>query len=423
MESHRERLKREVISELDLNSEIKDEEVRRLIDKCILRESAGEYMPLREKLELKTEIYNSIRRLDIISDFLEDDSISEIMINGPDNIFLEKDGMIVRSAKCFENPEKLISIVQQMVASSNRLLNDTNPIADVILNDGSRVNVVLSGVSLDGTAVTIRKFPKERLDMDRLIEKETVDSGTAGFLKLLVEAGYNIFISGGTSSGKTTFLNALSDFIPKDERVITIEDAAELSLQGIDNLVRLEVRTANVEGNNSIRIKDLIRTSLRMRPDRIIVGEVRDEAAIDMLAAMNTGHDGSISTGHANSVGDMLLRLEAMVLMGAELPIRAIRQQIAAAIDIVIHLGRLRDRSRRVLEISEVIGMEDGEIKLNTLYRFEELHEDSETYGKDSRYAKKDNKVRGRLRKINDLINVRKLETAGLIGIYREREL
>ena len=291
MESHRERLKREVISELDLNSEIEDEEVRRLIDKCILRESGGEYMPLREKLQLKSEIYNSIRKLDILSDFLEDDSISEIMINGPDRIFLEKDGVIVKSEKSFESPEKLLSIVQQVVASSNRLLNDTNPIADVILPDGSRVNVVLSGVSLDGTAVTIRKFPKERLDMNRLIEKEAIDRDTADFLRLLVEAGYNIFISGGTSSGKTTFLNALSDFIPKDERVITIEDAAELSLKGIDNLIRLEVKNANVEGNNSIRIKDLIRTSLRMRPDRIIVGEVRDEAAIDMLAAMNTGHD------------------------------------------------------------------------------------------------------------------------------------
>ena len=420
MESHRERLKREVISELDLNSEIEDEEVRRLIDRCILRESGGEYMPLREKLALKSEIYNSIRRLDILSDFLEDDSISEIMINGPDRIFLEKDGVIVKSGKSFESPDKLMSIVQQVVASSNRLLNDTNPIADVILPDGSRVNVVLSGVSLDGTAVTIRKFPKERLDMKRLIEKEALDSNVAEFLKLLVEAGYNIFISGGTSSGKTTFLNALSDFIPKDERVITIEDAAELSIQGIENLVRLEVRNANVEGNNSIRIKDLIRTSLRMRPDRIIVGEVRDEAAIDMLAAMNTGHDGSISTGHANSVRDMLLRLEAMVLMGADLPIRAIRQQIAAAIDIVVHLGRLRDRSRRVLEISEVIGMEDDEIRLNRLYSFEELCEDSETYGKDSRDRKKDRKVRGRLRRINDLMNIDKLESAGLIGIYRE---
>ena len=420
MESHRERLKREVINELDLNSEIEDEEVRRLIDKCILRESGGEYMPLREKLALKSEIYNSIRRLDILSDFLEDDSISEIMINGPDRIFLERNGVIVRSEKSFESPEKLLSIVQQIVASSNRLLNDTSPIADVILPDGSRVNVVLSGVSLDGTSVTIRKFPKERLDMQRLIEKESIDKDTADFLKLLVMAGYNIFISGGTSSGKTTFLNALSDYIPKEERVITIEDAAELSLRGIDNLIRLEVKTANVEGNNSIRIKDLIRTSFRMRPDRIIVGEVRDEAAIDMLAAMNTGHDGSISTGHANSVRDMLLRLEAMVLMGAELPIRAIRQQIAAAIDIVIHLGRLRDRTRRVLEISEVTGMDEDEIRLNTLYMFEELHEDSETYGKDSRNVKFDKKVRGRLCRINDLINVKKLESAGLIGIYRE---
>ena len=419
MESHRERLKREVLSGLDLSAEIADEEVRRMIDKCILNDSGAQYMPLREKLQLKTELYNSIRKLDILSDLLEDDSISEIMINGPDTIFVERNGVIERSGKSFESTEKLMTVLQQIVSSANRLLNDTNPIADVILPDGSRVNVVLSCVSLDGTAVTIRKFPKERLDMEKLIMKGTLDRETADFLSLLVRAGYNIFISGATSSGKTTFLNALSDFIPKDERVITIEDAAELRLEGIENLVRLEVRNANVEGNNSITIKDLIRTSLRMRPDRIIVGEVRDEAAIDMLAAMNTGHDGSISTGHANSVRDMLLRLESMVLMGAELPIRAIRQQISAAVDIVVHLGRLRDRSRRVLEISEVVGMEEDEIRLNTLYSFEEvLCEDSETYGKDSRDERR--KVRGKLRRINDLMNVHKLEASGLISIYRE---
>ncbi len=419
MESHRERLKREVLSGLDLSAEIADEEVRRMIDRCILNDSGAQYMPLREKLQLKTELYNSIRKLDILSDLLEDDSISEIMINGPDTIFVERNGVIERSGKSFESTEKLMTVLQQIVSSANRLLNDTNPIADVILPDGSRVNVVLSCVSLDGTAVTIRKFPKERLDMEKLIMKGTLDRETADFLSLLVRAGYNIFISGATSSGKTTFLNALSDFIPKDERVITIEDAAELRLEGIENLVRLEVRNANVEGNNSITIKDLIRTSLRMRPDRIIVGEVRDEAAIDMLAAMNTGHDGSISTGHANSVRDMLLRLESMVLMGAEFPIRAIRQQISAAVDIVVHLGRLRDRSRRVLEISEVVGMEEDEIRLNTLYSFEEvLCEDSETYGKNSRDERR--KVRGKLRRINDLMNVHKLEASGLISIYRE---
>lgn len=421
MESHRERLKREVISGLDLSSEIEDDEIRRMIDRCILNDSGAQYMPLREKLQLKSEIYNSIRKLDVLSEFLEDDSISEIMINGWDTIFIERNGVIERATKCFESADKLMTVLQQIVSSANRLLNDTNPIADVILPDGSRVNIVLNCVSLDGTAVTIRKFPKERLDMEKLIGKGTLDREVADFLKLLVMAGYNIFISGATSSGKTTFLNALSDFIPPDERVITIEDAAELSLKGIENLIRLEVRNANVEGNNSITIKDLIRTSLRMRPDRIIVGEVRDEAAIDMLAAMNTGHDGSISTGHANSVRDMLLRLESMVLMGAELPIRAIRQQISAAVDIVVHLGRLRDRSRRVLEICEVIGMEEDEIKLNTLYSFEEvLCEDSETYGKQSRDIKDRRIVRGRLRKINDLMNVHKLEASGLIGIYRE---
>ncbi|SEF66044.1 pilus assembly protein CpaF [Eubacterium ruminantium] len=477
----REKLKREVISELDLNRDVEDEEVRKVIDKCILRQADTDYIPLKEKLALKVEIYNSIRKLDILSELLEDDTVSEIMINGPDNIFVEQNGIIRKTDKSFDSPYKLMAIIQNIASSANRLVNDSNPIVDVILEDGSRVNIVLSGVSLDGTAVTIRKFPKERFDMKKLTDIGSIDEGAANFLKMMVRAGYNIFISGGTGSGKTTFLNALADYIPEDERVITIEDTAELRIKGVDNLVRLEVKNANVEGSNSISIKDLIRASLRMRPDRIIVGEVRDEAAIDMLAAMNTGHDGSISTGHANSVKDMMLRLETMVLMGADLPIRAIRQQIAAALDIVVHLGRLRDRSRRVLEISEVTGMENDEIVLRPLYIFEEEkaskkmnggsdmsrktdgYKDKDMWGIDMNentddigplltdidkvdkeffngYSASDfeevnekkefgrNKVRlqregrveGRLRKINDLMNVSKLEFAGLINIYRE---
>ncbi|WP_173472180.1 CpaF family protein [Eubacterium ruminantium] len=425
-----EKLRKEVIDEIDFNRDIDDEEVKRIIDRCILRQADDEYISLRRKLELKSEIYNAIRKLDILSDLLEDDSISEVMINGPDRIFVEKNGKIIQSDLHFENPEKLMQIIQTIAAAANRPVNDMNPIVDVILEDGSRVNIVLSGVSLDGTAVTIRKFPKERMDMNKLVALGSLDRKTASFLKMMVKAGYNIFISGGTGSGKTTFLNALADFISPDERVITIEDTAELRIKGIENLVRLEVRNANVAGNNSITIRDLIRASLRMRPDRIIVGEVRDEAAIDMLTAMNTGHDGSISTGHANSVRDMMLRLETMVLMGADLPVRAIRQQIAAAIDIVIHLGRLRDNSRRVLEISEVVGMENEEIKLRQLYKFEEVgsFRDIEEVGEKkavyggTKSNEQDNKVNGRLRKINDLMNLTKLEFAGLIDIYKEED-
>lgn len=287
----REKLRREVIGELDLSKDIDDEEVKRIIDKCILRQADTEYIPLKEKLELKVEIYNSIRKLDVLSELLEDDSVSEIMINGPDNIFIERNGVIERSDKYFDSSFKLASVIRNIASSANRLINESSPIVDVILDDGSRVNIVLSGVSLDGTAVTIRKFPKERIDMKKLIELGSLDEHAANFLKMMVMAGYNIFISGGTGSGKTTFLNALADFISPDERVITIEDTAELRIVGIDNLIRLEVKNANVEGNNSITIRDLIRASLRMRPDRIIVGEVRDEAAIDMIAAMNTGHD------------------------------------------------------------------------------------------------------------------------------------
>ena len=430
----REKLRREVIGELDLSKDIDDEEVKRIIDKCILRQADTEYIPLKEKLELKVEIYNSIRKLDVLSELLEDDSVSEIMINGPDNIFIERNGVIERSDKYFDSSFKLASVIRNIASSANRLINESSPIVDVILDDGSRVNIVLSGVSLDGTAVTIRKFPKERIDMKKLIELGSLDEHAANFLKMMVMAGYNIFISGGTGSGKTTFLNALADFISPDERVITIEDTAELRIVGIDNLIRLEVNNANVEGNNSITIRDLIRASLRMRPDRIIVGEVRDEAAIDMIAAMNTGHEGSISTGHANSVRDMMLRLETMVLMGADLPVRAIRQQIAAAIDIVVHLGRLRDRSRRVLEISEVAGMEEDEIRLRPLYIFEEdkgmvinefaeVNEGRAAYGEKKLRKEGSGHVDGRLRKINDLMNIQKLEFAGLLNIYREEGL
>ncbi len=401
------RLKSEIIGRIDLSGEIKDEDVYRIIDDCIVMESGKAYIPLKEKVELKNELFNSIRKMDVLSELMEEDDITEIMINGPNNIFYEKHGCLLRSDKEFENDERLMVVIQQIVGEANRMVNEASPIVDVILRDGSRVNVVLKGVSVDGAAVTIRRFPKKILDMKRLLELEAISEDAAVFLELLVRAGYNIFISGGTGAGKTTFLNALTEFIPKEERLITIEDSAELQVIGMENLVRLEARNANVEGRNMITIRDLIKCSLRMRPDRIIVGEVRDAAAIDMLQAMNTGHDGSLSTGHANSAHEMLMRLEAMVLMGAELPLKAVRGQIASAIDIVIHLGRLRDRSRRVLEIREVIGMKNEEIVTRELWRFEENEDIAE-------------RVAGNLKKVNDLLNVSKLRDAGLFNVYRE---
>ena len=406
-EGLRSKLKSAVLTQMDLTGEIRDEDVQGLIDNCIVMEARGSYIPLKEKLQLKNEIFNSIRRFDVLSDFLEDDEITEIMINGPDNIFFEKNGRIERSEKNFEDPDSLMTVIQQIVGEANRMVNETNPIVDAVLSDGSRINVVLKGISVDGSAVTIRKFPKEMLDMKKLIELGAIDEQVAGFLGLLVKAGYNIFISGGTGAGKTTFMGALTEYIPDDERVVTIEDSAELKTNTINNLVRLEARNANVEGKHMITIRDLIKCSLRMRPDRVIVGEVRDAAAIDMLQAMNTGHDGSLSTGHANSGAEMLLRLESMVLMGADLPLKAVRQQISSALDVVVHLGRLRDKSRKVLEIREVLGVENDEIITRELYRFVET---------DVRK----NKVVGELRKINDLVNVGKLMSAGVFEVYQE---
>ena len=405
-ENRKTQIKEEVLSRIDMSQDISDEDIARIIDECIIEMSLDEYVPLNMKLELRRDVFNSIRRLDVLSDLLEDDTITEIMINGPDDIYIERDGWIYKSDKCFESADRLHAVIQQIVSRANRMVNESSPIVDLVM-DSCRINVVLKGVSVDGSAVTIRKFPNDILDMRRLIEKEAIDEKTAGFVGLLVAAGYNIFISGGTGAGKTTFLNALTEYIPSTERVITIEDSAELNTIGIDNQIRLEARNANVAGENPITIRDLIRTSLRMRPDRIIVGEVRGSESIDMLQAMNTGHDGSLSTGHANSAHEMLFRLETMVLTGVDLPLSAVRSQIATAIDIVIHLGRLRDGSRKVLEIREVTGMNNGEITTSLLYKFEENDEDSA-------------EVKGDLVKQNDLKNVEKLMRAGLIRVYRE---
>ena len=385
-----------------MSQEIIDEKVLELIDRSLLEHPDIGYVSLEGRIRLRKELFNAVRRMDVLSDLLEDDSITEIMINGYDQIFVEKDGRIQSFSQSFESEDRLASIIQQIVAGCNRLVNEAVPIVDARLPDGSRVNVVLPPVALDGPTMTIRKFPKEKMTMERLIELGALDEETAGFLKLLVKARYNIFVSGGTGAGKTTFLNALSDYIPKTERIITIEDSAELQLRDVENLVRMETRNSNVEGENAITIRDLIKASLRMRPDRVIVGEVRDSAAIDMLTAMNTGHDGSLSTGHANSAYDMITRLESMVLMGIELPMEAVRRQIASAVDIIIHLGRLRDGARKVTEICEVTGIEKGQVQLTSLYEFEEQ-------------AEKGRKtVQGYLKKKAALQNKEKLKRAGL---------
>lgn len=403
------RLKEKILADIDMSQALEDEDIGRVIDKCILEEAKNVYLPLKEKVQLRVELFNTFRRLDILTEFLEDEDVSEIMINGYDNIFIEKNGRIVPSDRAFESEEKLKSVIQQIVAECNRRINEANPVVDARLKDGSRVNIVMNPVALNGPVVTIRRFPDMAIDMRRLVELGSLNEPVSKILDALVKAKYNIFISGGTGSGKTTFLNALSNYIPKDERIITIEDSAELKIQGVNNLVRLEARNANIEGNNSISIRDLIKSSLRMRPDRIIVGEVRDEAAIDMLQAMNTGHDGSLSTGHANSAEDMISRLETMVLMGMDIPFEAIKKQIASAVDIIIHLGRLRDKTRKVMKICEVAGMKNGEIALNTLFEFTELGEEKGC-------------IVGKLRKINDLMNVDKLAGSGLLQMYKEAQ-
>lgn len=405
MQLMKKRIKKHVMESLDMSRELTDEEVGDIIDGCILAETKDQYIPVKEKVRLKAEIFNSLRRMDVITEYLENDDITEIMINGYKDIFVEKNGRLVRAECEFDCEEKLMSVIQQIVAGCNRRINEADPIVDARLTDGSRVNIVLNPVAITGPIVTIRRFPKETFDMDKLIQLEALDGEVAKLLGMLVKAGYNIFVSGGTGSGKTTFLNALSGYIPKDERVITIEDSAELQIKGIDNLVRLEARPSNLEGNNAVTIRDLIRTSLRMRPDRIIVGEVRDEAAIDMLAAMNTGHDGSLSTGHANSCEDMLKRLETMILMGLDIPLIAVKQQIASAVDIIVHLTRMHDKSRKVWKICEVAGMNNGEIQLNTLFEYRNDTEMGRRHG-------------GILRKVNDLMNVDKLMRAELLEVY-----
>ncbi len=375
LRSCRGKIRENVLARMDFTNEISDDHVLELIDEEITELSAGQGLYLREMTQLRQEVFHSLRKLDILQDLVDDPTITEIMINGPENIFVERAGRTQRIPMQFASSQRLLDVVARVVSGCNRVVNEASPIADARLPNGDRVNVVLSPAALNGPIMTIRRFPEHAIEIPDLIAFGSISKELSEYLGCLVEAGYNIFISGGTGSGKTTFLNALSARIPTQERVITIEDNAELQIRHIPNLVRLEARNANVDGCIPISIRDLIRTSLRMRPDRIIVGEVRGQEALDMIQAMNTGHDGSMSTGHANSAKDMMARLEVMVLEGADLPVSAIRAQIASAIDIVVHLGRLRDKSRKLLEIAEITGMQDGVIQMQTLFAFQESGE------------------------------------------------
>lgn len=371
MEHLCEMLRQQVLDRMDFSKELPDVELQEMIAREMARMNEIEQLSISQRVTLEQRVFNSLRKLDVLQELLEDEEITEIMVNGPQHIFYEKNGHFYEHPYHFTSEEKLQDVVQQIVGKHNRVVNLTSPIVDTRLEDGSRVNIVLMPIAIDGSAISIRKFGKDPIDMETLIELGTLNDEAARFLKKLVIARYNFFISGGTSSGKTTFLNALSAYIPKTERVITIEDSAELQLQGIENIVRLETRNSTIEGAKAITARELIHTALRMRPDRIIVGECRGEETLDMLQAMNTGHDGSLSTGHGNSTEDMLSRLEMMVLMGTELPLNAIRRQIAMGIDIMVHLERGSDRKRRVTDISEISGIENGEIRLNTIYRYE----------------------------------------------------
>lgn len=395
-----EKLQELVLEHLDFTDVTSDSELQEIIYEVLRNYGREEYLSIEERIQVGKDLFNSLRKLDLIQELIEDRNITEIMVNGIQNIFIEKKGKLLQLERRFVDARKLEDIAQQIVAKSNRIVNESSPIVDARLEDGSRVHIVLPPVSLDGPIITIRKFPEKSMEMKDLIRRKSIGGEMAEFLERLVVSRYNILISGGTGSGKTTFLNALSGFIPKGERIITIEDNAELQLQEIPNLVRLEARNANVEGEGEVTIQDLIRASLRMRPNRIIIGEVRGSEVRDMLVAMNTGHDGSLGTAHANSSKDMLQRLESMMLLGAPIPVSAIRRQIASAIDIIVQVGRLRDGSRKVLEISEVLEVEGDEIQLSPIYRFQEG-------------GVKDEQIQGDWIQMNALVQEEKLLAAG----------
>lgn len=394
-------LRSSIRSGLDVTSAVDDVELMKYIERSVFDRGELQDLTAMEKRTLIRRIYDSFRGLDVLQPLVDNPSITEIMINSHQDIFIEQEGEVKRITQQFESQSRLEDIIQSIVAGVNRVVNESSPIVDARLKDGSRVNIVLPPIALKGPTMTIRKFPESPMTMNDLVRRGALSEEVALFLQRLVVGKYNIFISGGTGSGKTTFLNALSQFIPVDERVITIEDSAELQIVTVPNLVSLETRNANTEGRGEVTIRDLIRSSLRMRPNRIVVGEVRGSEALDMLQAMNTGHDGSLSTGHANSTKDMISRLETMVLSGANLPILVVRQQISSAIDILVHLSRLRDRSRRVTEISEVLGMENGEVQVSPLFRFKEIGEE-------------DGRIVGGLESCGSMRHVEKLKMAGL---------
>ena len=394
-------IREKVLARMDLSREVPDEEIEEVIFEVLSEENRQRALCLEEKKRLGSMVFNSLRKLDILQELIEDEDITEILVNGPNAIFYEKEGRLTKWNQTFSSPQKLEDVIQQIAGRNNKMVNESLPIVDTRLRDGSRVNIVLPPIAIDGAAMSIRRFPKTPITMEKLIMLDSISAPIAEFLNKLVRAKYNIFISGGTGSGKTTFLNALSAFIPKEERIVTIEDSAELQIHDAENLVRLETRCANFEGIHEITIRDLIRTALRMRPDRIIVGEVRGEETLDMLQAMQSGHDGSLSTGHADSCEDMLYRLETMVLMGMDLPLPAIRAQIGSGIDIMVHLGRIRDKSRKLLDIQEVLRSPDGNTELNCLYQFEETHEEG-------------GRVYGVWKKTGTLKNLKKCRMAGI---------
>ena len=396
-------LQKRIMEDVDFGEELSDEQLKELISRHLLEKEKNNHFTLLQRKQIGKEIFDSLRKLDVLQDLIDDDEVTEIMVNGPEIIFAEKRGKLYQTNLKFESREKLMHVINQIVSSCNRVVNESSPIVDARLKNGARVNVVLYPIALNGPILTIRRFPDKPITMEKLMELGAINEEAVMFLEKAVKAKYNILVSGGTGSGKTTFLNALSGYIPSDERIITIEDSAELQIQGIDNLIRMETRNANMEGGKSISIRDLIKASLRMRPTRIIVGEVRGEEASDMIgSAMNCGHDGSMSSAHANSAEDMLLRLENMILMSASLPIDAIRRQIASGVDLIVHLGRLRDKSRKVLEITEVQGVKREEIMLNPLFIFRETS------------VNKNERVEGKLERVGQLIHTYKMENAGM---------
>ncbi|MBS6397755.1 MAG: CpaF family protein [Clostridiales bacterium] len=396
-------LKRRILDQVDLSREVPDEEMQELIDEVVLSYGKEQYLALDEKCRLKKELFYALRKMDVLQELLEEQDVTEIMVNGMDGIFVERGGKLLRWEKNFYSRERIQDIIQQMTGACNRIVNESQPIVDARLENGDRVHVVLPPVAVNGPIITIRRFPEKPITMEKLLELESISPEEAHFLRDAVCAGYSILIAGGTGSGKTTFLNALSEYIPKEERVIVIEDTAELQIQNVENLVRLETRSTGMEDCREITMRDLIRASLRMRPSRIIVGEVRGAEAFELLTCLNTGHDGSISTCHANSTRDTVSRLETMVLMGMELPLQAIRRQIASGIDLIVYLGRLRDKSRRLLEITEVTGMEGDQVELNPLFLFRETGEIS-------------GRICGIQEKAGEMKNIEKFQRAGIMA-------